>query len=139
MKFRVGDKVKAVSATHGWGGVSRGDIGVVTFTGRGTIQVKFDTHAGWSAQERDLELVEASNAKFEVGDKVLLVDASGTVLSANSIVKIESIEYRSTSSVYVVRGFSRLSGASVTQYVSEKCLSKNIKTNQQAVRLLRRD
>ena len=60
-KFKVGDKVRAVCASHGWGfSVNKGDIGmVVSIPGYGghLYYVDFPHHKTWHAIEGDLELV----------------------------------------------------------------------------------
>ncbi|GAA1053946.1 hypothetical protein [Dietzia natronolimnaea] len=60
-KFKVGDQVRAVSQSHGWGKVSKGDAGVVSHTtkaaGNEGYRVNFPRHRSWNASESDLELV----------------------------------------------------------------------------------
>lgn len=63
MPFNVGDRVKAVSAHHGWDSVQRGDVGVVAsrreaafFEDRGYYVVNFPNGHGWIADENDLVL-----------------------------------------------------------------------------------
>lgn len=63
-KFKVGDKVKVISETHGWGEVKVGDIGVIKrFDGYSYI-VNFPNLSGWAGgycwfcREETLELAE---------------------------------------------------------------------------------
>lgn len=58
--FKVGDKVRAVGGSRGWGGVDEGDEGVVTGfdVDDGDIICSFPGQYRWFAQESDLELVE---------------------------------------------------------------------------------
>ena len=58
-KFRVGDEVRAISASYGWGYVTKGDIGhVLSIGGLDELQVDFPNKNGWHCSAEDLELVE---------------------------------------------------------------------------------
>ena len=66
-KFKVGDKVRAINETHGWGPVDFGDIGTISeFYGKenGTYKyfVDFPTKTYWVGYEKCFELVEASSS-----------------------------------------------------------------------------
>ncbi len=58
--FKIGDKVRAVGGSRGWGNVDEGDEGVVTGFDEsdGDIICSFPAQSRWFAQETDLELVE---------------------------------------------------------------------------------
>lgn len=56
-KFKIGDKVKAISQSFSWGYVKLGDIGVVSSIRSLGYGVDFDNQKGWKAKESDLELV----------------------------------------------------------------------------------
>lgn len=60
MTFKVGDKVRAVGGSRGWGGVDQGDEGVVTGFDESDRDIicSFPGQSPWYAQESDLELVE---------------------------------------------------------------------------------
>lgn len=62
MKFKAGDKVKlnenVKKFEYGRGGVSYDEIGKVTDTSGGIINVDFPTLYGWKGLEKELELVE---------------------------------------------------------------------------------
>lgn len=62
MKFKAGDKVKlnenVKKFEYGRGGVSYDEIGKVTDTSGGIINVDFPTLYGWGGLEKELELVE---------------------------------------------------------------------------------
>mgnify|MGYP001302655222 CR=1 FL=1 len=62
MKFKVGDKVKlnenVKKFEYGRGGVSYDEIGKVTDTSGGIINVDFPTLYDWGGLEKELELVE---------------------------------------------------------------------------------
>ena len=58
-KFKVGAEVKAISASYGWGGVTKGDVGQVASAGiDGKLKVDFPAHPSWSCSAENLELVE---------------------------------------------------------------------------------
>jgi hypothetical protein len=58
-QIKVGDKVEAVTARYGWGGVDKGDIGVVVCKQHdGDFVVDFPNQHGWCARPSDLKLVE---------------------------------------------------------------------------------
>lgn len=54
--FKIGDKVRAIGATHGWGEVRLGDIGVVVQV-NWEILVQFPNASRWHAVSQDLALV----------------------------------------------------------------------------------
>ena len=55
-RFKVGDKVVAIGASHGWGAVKKGDVGVVVNSNLGGCLVDFPSHLDWSARHGDLKL-----------------------------------------------------------------------------------
>lgn len=57
-KFKVGDKVEAVDQSHGWGGVEKGEIGVITevdVNPNTNYTVNFSEHLSWKADEKVLK------------------------------------------------------------------------------------
>lgn len=62
-KFKIGDKVKAIDESGGWGRVNPGDIGVVKkndLAGKWKYSVDFTNQTDWSCKEKDLELYNES-------------------------------------------------------------------------------
>lgn len=61
MKFKVGNRVKAIGESFGWGSVEKGDIGKITKIKKkeGEIFVRFPAQAEWLAKEKDLVKVKA--------------------------------------------------------------------------------
>ena len=58
-KFEVGDKVRAISESNGWGLVREGDEGVVAQVyDNGRISVDFPQQSGWTAKPHNLEKIE---------------------------------------------------------------------------------
>lgn len=58
MTFKVGDKVRVIAASHGWGIVDKGDIGTIVESNHPHYRVEFQYEQYWSATESDLELVK---------------------------------------------------------------------------------
>lgn len=58
----VGDAVRAIAASHGWGDVSMGDIGTITRidTSDSTYAVRFPSEDRWWASRDDLEYISPS-------------------------------------------------------------------------------
>lgn len=74
-KFNVGDKVRGIGQSDGWGNVKRGDIGVVKVVNSPSIYtVNFPNQSDWTGNEKCFELVTEENpiSKFKVGDKVII-------------------------------------------------------------------
>lgn len=67
-KFKVGDKVRAINASHGWGDVNRGDIGVVEKISQlgDKCWVDFPAQSSWTASFDVLELVEKPTKKQRI-------------------------------------------------------------------------
>ena len=63
-EFKVGDRVRAISESFGWGTVKKGDIGtIIQITSHRDIRVDFPKDKGWRAHEKDLELVEETDPR----------------------------------------------------------------------------
>ncbi|WP_456959230.1 hypothetical protein [Lysinibacillus sp. TE18511] len=66
-KFKVGDKVRVVAESHGWGGVSKGDEGVIkSVDGKGRYQAlipSFHDNITWAGEERCFELAPQKPTK----------------------------------------------------------------------------
>lgn len=62
--FKVGDKVRVKASVkrpgYGWGGVRKGDVGIVREVGD-PMYVDFPGHLDWWAVEEELELAEMLN------------------------------------------------------------------------------
>ena len=56
-EIRVGSKVMAVNASHGWGRVEQGDIGIVKSYIGGRFIVDFPKDHSWFASYGDIELL----------------------------------------------------------------------------------
>jgi len=85
-KFAVGDKVRAIAETNGWGKVKKGDIGTITHTPdthpckdnehyKDRYRVDFPAQKEWDGKEECFELVtdepkEEAKTTFSVGDRV---------------------------------------------------------------------
>ena len=91
-KFRVGDKVRAVSASGGWGYVTKGDIGhVLSIDSSGELQVDFPAQKNWFCREHDLELVEPKSDQDQV--KALLKGAKiGATMIGDALAKSQEAE-----------------------------------------------
>lgn len=65
--YKVGDKVKVVAASHGWGGVSKGDEGVIArINDNGSYEAKipsFDEKITWTGAEECFELISPKPTK----------------------------------------------------------------------------
>lgn len=64
--FKVGDRVRAVSQSCGWGYVEKGDVGTISRVNIGSrwgYQVDFPRHSSWSASEGDLELINGNEGE----------------------------------------------------------------------------
>ena len=75
--FKIGDKVKAVKATMGWGYVKHGDIGIITevpSNPHDCYAADFPAQKNWLGNKECFELVtnceELSKPAFKVGDRV---------------------------------------------------------------------
>lgn len=67
-KFKVGDKVRAIGESHGWGCVNRGDVGVVKKISQLSNEclVDFPMQSPWTASFDVLELVERPTKKQRI-------------------------------------------------------------------------
>lgn len=71
--LRVGDKVKAISASQGWGAVKAGDIGMITYfdSWTGMFSVDFPNNSSWTANPGDLELVTTTKKDSRKAEKLV--------------------------------------------------------------------
>ena len=82
-RFKVGDRVVAVSQSHGWGSVSVGDVGTVEVVFDDGYTVNFPAHRDWSAKDKDLAPYEVSqfvpnlDKAFEVVDNCSIFCGDG--------------------------------------------------------------
>jgi len=80
--YKVGDKVKILAQSHGWGNVKSGDIGtIISINGNGQVfylEVKDKAHS-WTVDNEPqyivpyIESPNPSEIKFEVGDEVEVI------------------------------------------------------------------
>lgn len=67
-KFKVGDRVKAISESHGWAGVKPGDIGtILRIDEDGQISVNFEAMYDWGCNEDNLELIDNHQLYRHIG------------------------------------------------------------------------
>jgi hypothetical protein len=55
--MKVGDRVKAVSESCGWGGVKVGDIGTITTINGNSLVIDFPAHHSWAGRTENVELL----------------------------------------------------------------------------------
>lgn len=138
--FKVGDRVKAIRASYGWGSVNSGDLGIVRSIDRGTIYVDFSNQNGWCATSRDLELSKTqSEFKFKRNEQVVIENGMGSVLQDGTKGTIVECKCDRKGNYYLVSARHRHRGDLVTQYIREDNLSKGFVNNHQALKLLKRD
>ena len=91
-KFKVGAEVRAISASYGWGYVTKGDIGhVLIINSPGELQVDFPAQKNWFFREHDLELVEPKSDQDQV--KALLKGAKiGATMIGDALAKSQEAE-----------------------------------------------
>ena len=70
-KFKVGDKVRAVSASRSWGRVKAGDVGIVSHVIKSALRVDFPKHYRWLCGEEDLELAEDTSKYHKHHDLII--------------------------------------------------------------------
>jgi hypothetical protein len=77
MKFKIGDKVRIVGASYGWGSASMGDIGKIiqADVASGGYVVKLQANKNWYAKNKDLELVENKEEYADGGGMPQVFDA----------------------------------------------------------------
>lgn len=121
-KFNLGDRVRVISQSRGWGQVSPGDIGIISNKGLGgNIEVDFPSQRNWSCSEKDLELINntsptgdkntmktrkeirsfqmralegAKSKTFKVGDKVKFIHSIDSDVPCDEFVEITGISIR---------------------------------------------
>ena len=91
-KFKVGAEVKAISASFGWGAVTKGDIGhVLSIDSDDELQVDFPAHSSWNCHAENLELVEPKSDQDQV--KALLKGANiGATMIGDALAKSQEAE-----------------------------------------------
>lgn len=57
-KFKVGDKVRVIAESNGWGAVSKGDVGVIAHVSDTHLQVNFPAQSDWRGTHNCFELAE---------------------------------------------------------------------------------
>ena len=74
LKFKVGDEVRAIDESCGWGSISKNDIGKIIKIDHHRIIVDFPNQEDWECKEKDIELVSKDYAKLKIGDRVRFLD-----------------------------------------------------------------
>jgi hypothetical protein len=83
-KFKVGDRVRALSQSHGWAGVKVGDIGTVchVFAGESKYDVNFQAMDAWTGEEECFEMVTKPKGGKKMAKKKLSADVEKRVQKA---------------------------------------------------------
>ena len=68
VKFKIGDTVKVIAESHGWGFVRVGDIGTVSTIRENSMDVNFPEYNDWQGTFDCFELVESSKTEAIVPD-----------------------------------------------------------------------
>ena len=103
-KFKVGDKVRAINESYGWGEVKYGDVGVVTdWFNLGDYFVEFPNQELWTCTEKDIDLVKPEITKEghrSLADikRIAELEKERNSLLAFIIKRIPSIKALSTTS-----------------------------------------
>ena len=93
-EFKVGDEVKAISKSFGWGVVKEGDLGIVQGLNGGEIQVNFPNQEHWSCLAKDLELAAPRWSIYNNDlpwEKLSDKQKGKLLLAAHSGVKFEGV------------------------------------------------
>ena len=95
-KFKKGDRVRAINASCGWGGVKKGDIGVVV----DEHLADFPDHKMWSYEDGDLELITPQYKPItpKVGDRYRVVKEIESNVDDNGWGRGEIVEVKGLSS-----------------------------------------
>lgn len=95
-KFKVGDAVKTISQSYGWGMVNPGHNGIISgLDKRGCIYVDFPGQKGWKCEAKDLELLTAVNPSHIEGMGMFTTTtstSSGTSLTAQSMERLFNLQ-----------------------------------------------
>lgn len=59
--FHVGDTVRAMEQSHGWGVISKGDVGKVVKVCKDGLEVDFQNRKNWFGRYRCFVLVKKNN------------------------------------------------------------------------------
>ena len=102
-KFKVGDTVRAVGQSHGWGQVSYGDIGKITSCsgkqdGEYKYYADFSSHRSWTGYEKCFELVETSSS---TGSGVVSIHDQSSTTSDKYIMGVDPYESREKEHPYI--------------------------------------
>jgi hypothetical protein len=83
--FSVGDEVRAVAASHGWGSVTEGAIGTIRSVDGDSIRVDFPQQNSWHARARDLVPVRSAKAKHTPSRRIRIVVKGCTLATCNGL------------------------------------------------------
>ena len=68
--FEVGDTVRAMEQSHGWGVISKGDAGTVAKVSKDGLEVDFQNQKNWFGRFRCFTLVKKNKQGVVRNDKV---------------------------------------------------------------------
>lgn len=92
MKFKVGDKVRVIGETNGWGKVKKGDIGeVIRINYHDSYAVKFPKDSCWYGKEKCFELVETKENTIQHTTKHQFKEGDGVTWKTCSVKEREEI------------------------------------------------
>ena len=102
-KFKVGDTVRAIGQSHGWGQVSYGDIGKITSCsgkqdGEYKYYADFSSHRNWTGYEECFKLVETSSS---TGSAVVSIHDQSSTISDKYIIGVDPYESREKEHPYI--------------------------------------
>lgn len=58
IEYNVGDQVRVMDETHGWGGIDRGSVGTVAKVCKDGLEVDFQTRKNWFGRYSCFDLVK---------------------------------------------------------------------------------
>jgi hypothetical protein len=93
-KFKVGDRVVAIAESHGWGGVKKGDIGVVkSLDSDGGYYVDFLYQKSWHGKESCFQLAETVDETSTTSENITfsLTNTQLVTKITNPIKDVENV------------------------------------------------
>jgi hypothetical protein len=94
LKFKVGDRVVAIAESHGWGGVKKGDIGVVkSLDSDGGYYVDFLYQKSWHGKESCFQLAETVDETSTTSENITfsLTNTQLVTKITNPIKDVENV------------------------------------------------
>ena len=89
--FSVGDEVRAVAASHGWGSVTEGAIGTIRSVDGDSIRVDFPQQNSWHARARDLVPVRSAKAQHTPSRRIRILVKGCTLATCNGLYVADPI------------------------------------------------